>query len=287
MWCWMNGDLLRQEELKISPFDHGFLYGVGFFETFRTYNGQVLLFREHMKRLSAALLEYRITMPYSEAEIFQAVKKLTEKHGGEDGYFRLNVSAGNHEIGLAPSAYPTPNAILFRKDLPKVERGTEKTAVWLETRRNQPESSIRHKSHNFLNNVRGRMEVSSLRDTEGIFVTHSGHVAEGITSNVFWIKDETLYTPTIETGILPGTTRALICRLALANGIQVKEGFYSKEDVEAADELFVTNAVQEIVPISKLENTNFPGNTGEFYQNIHKAYIKAISELKEGTNEWN
>jgi 4-amino-4-deoxychorismate lyase len=221
MWCWMNGELLRQEELKISPLDHGFLYGVGFFETFRTYNGRVLLFTEHMERLGTALSEYRIAMPYSETEIIQAVKRLTEKSGGEDGYFRLNVSAGVHEIGLAPSAYPTPNVILFRKDLPIVKRGTEKTAIWLETRRNQPESSIRHKSHNFLNNVHGRMELSSMRDTEGIFINHSGHVAEGITSNVFWVKDRILYTPAIETGILPGTTRSFVCQLANANGIRI------------------------------------------------------------------
>ena len=99
----MNGEYVRAEDLKISPFDHGFLYGVGFFETFRTYAGKVFLFQEHMDRLDMALGEYRIMMPYEEGEILAAVSKLNDAAGGEDGYFRLNVSAGVHDIGLAPS----------------------------------------------------------------------------------------------------------------------------------------------------------------------------------------
>ena len=142
------------------------------------------------------------------------MRKLNDSAGGEDGYFRLNVSAGVHDIGLAPSSYQSPNVILFRKDLPAIRSGTEKSGVWLETPRNRPESAVRHKSHNFLNNVRGRLELPSLRDHEGLFVTEEGFVAEGVTSNVFWMKGGELFTPAIETGIFPGTTRAFVMELA-------------------------------------------------------------------------
>ncbi|MFJ7936830.1 aminodeoxychorismate lyase [Sporosarcina sp. NPDC096371] len=282
MWCWMNGEFLRAEELKISPFDHGFLYGAGFFETFRTYDGDVLLFEEHMDRLQAALLEYRITMPYADAEILSAVQGLNEKSGNADGYFRLNVSAGVHDIGLAPSAYTTPNVILFRKELAPTVRGTEKRAVWLDTPRNLPESSVRHKSHNFLNNVRGRLELPSLKDLEGLFMTKDGFVAEGVTSNVFWMKDDELFTPAIETGILPGTTRAFIIDLAKLAGFVVNEGCYGKEHVDGADEVFVTNAVQELVPLVAIGDFSLPGASGIYYQKFHELYIQAIENMKEG-----
>ena len=131
MSCWMNGEYMRSEDIKISPFDHGFLYGAGFFETFRTYNGHVFLFEEHMDRLNSALTEYRIEMPYEGEEILAAVKQLNNADGGADGYFRLNVSAGVHDIGLAPSTYRTPNVILFRKELAAVIRGAKKAGVWL------------------------------------------------------------------------------------------------------------------------------------------------------------
>ncbi|MCZ2260594.1 aminodeoxychorismate lyase [Sporosarcina sp. G11-34] len=282
MWCWMNDEYIRDEDLKISPYDHGFLYGVGFFETFRTYAGNVLLFKEHMDRLNEALAEYRIAMPYNEEEILAVVRKLDDLSGNADGYFRLNVSAGVQDIGLAPSSYATPNVILFRKALPQSTRGAEKEAVWLETPRNRPESAVRHKSHNFLNNVRGRLELPSLKDTEGIFVTEEGFVAEGVTSNIFWVKDGSLYTPDIATGILPGTTRAFVMKLAEQVKIDVQEGFYLKSDIENADELFVTNAVQEVVPIHRVGNRVFPGNSGIYYNRLHDLYVRAISEMKEG-----
>lgn len=282
MWCWMNGEFMRAEDLRISPFDHGFLYGAGFFETFRTYDGKVLLFDEHMARLHTALAEYRIAMPYTKAAILSAVQALDEKSGNADGYFRLNVSAGVHDIGLAPSSYATPTIILFRKSLAPTVRGAEKKAVWLDTPRNLPESSVRHKSHNFLNNVRGRLELPSLKELEGLFVTHEGFVAEGVTSNVFWLKGGELFTPAIETGILPGTTRAFVIELAKSVGLVVHEGLYGKEHVEHADEVFVTNAVQELVPLVAIGNRWLLGASGVYYQQLHELYRVAIEEMKEG-----
>ena len=285
MWCWMNGEYMCAEDMKISPFDHGFLYGAGFFETFRTYSGHAWLFERHMERLRTALAEYRIAMPYEDADILAAVQRLDMLNGGEDGYFRLNVSAGVHDIGLAPSAYIAPNVILFRKELAQTVHGTEKKAVWLETPRNRPESVVRHKSHNFLNNVRGRLELPSLKELEGLFLTEEGYVAEGVTSNVFWMNEGTLFTPSIETGILPGTTRAFVIELARSLGIDVCEGFYGKADAEGADELFVTNAVQEIVPLSEIEGIPLPGASGVYYQKLHAAYSQKIKVKKEGCSD--
>ncbi len=284
MKCWMNGAYIEANEIKISPFDHGFLYGVGFFETFRTYQGQVFLFNEHMARLRTALKEYRITFEYADEIIHSVVRKLDELAGSEDGYFRLNVSAGVHGIGLAPSEYQSPNVILFRKDLIATARGTEKTGVWLETPRNGAESLIRHKSQGYLNNVRGRLELTSLRETEGLFLTADGFVAEGITSNVFWVKGDTLYTPSLDTGIVPGTTRKFVMGIAQTAGLNICEVMQRRGNVESAEEVFVTNAVQEIVPLSSIGDNTLPGNAGIHYKKIHELYVQSIEQLKVGKN---
>ena len=96
------------------------------------------------------------------------------------------------------------------------------------------------------------------------------------------MKDGVLFTPAIETGILPGTTRAFIIELARAAGIAVHEGFYGKEHVECADEVFVTNAVQELVPLSAIEEILLPGASGVYYKKLHELYIQAIEDMKEG-----
>ena len=278
MEAWKDGQLYKASELTVSAYDHGFLYGLGFFETFRTYNGKVFLWDEHWLRLSEALADFRITIPYNKQDILEAVHVLTEANNGEDGYFRLNVSAGVHDIGLQPSDYQQPTVILFRKPLTPMIRGKEKSAVWLKTVRNTPESDIRHKSHHFANNVQARFELDSLAEQEGIFVNTSGFVAEGITSNVFWVKGGKLYTPSVETGILNGTTRKWILKNSTSD---IEEGFYTKTHLESAEEVFITNAVQELVPIKSIEGKQFLGNLGPVYKELHKQYVACIKGKKE------
>lgn len=275
MLCWMNGEYIEEQELKISPFDHGFLYGLGFFETFRTYEGKAVYLHEHFSRLLEALKEYRIHFPYTLQNIEEVIRKLNAQDGKE-GYFRLNVSAGVHPIGLAPTEYPAPNVILFRKELPKMVRGTEKEAVWLKTQRNSPEQQVRHKGHHYGNNVRARFELPSLAAQEGFFTDVRGVVAEGITSNIFWVKDDILYTPATALGILPGVTRKIVLNLAKEQGILTREGSFLMWELEQATECFITTAVQELVPISRIGSTRFAGSEGRLYKKLHQAYLQKI-----------
>ncbi|ARK24981.1 4-amino-4-deoxychorismate lyase [Sporosarcina sp. P37] len=281
MICWMNGVQQEADSLRISPFDHGFLYGLGFFETFRTYEGKVFLYESHMIRLRSALADYRIEMPYTDEEILAAVYSLYQENGGEDGYYRLNVSAGVHDIGLAPAQYEQPTVLIFQKPLHLPPVHTEKDGVWLKTVRNEPESAVRHKSHQYANNVKGRLELASLKETEGFFVTSEGYVAEGITSNIFWAAEGQLYTPSLETGILPGTTRAFVIETAAELGLTVTEGLYMPNELESAEELFITNAVQELVPIRQVGEKIFSGKEGSVYRQLHAGYQQAVNRMKE------
>lgn len=278
MQCWFNGNYVAAEELRISPFDHGFLYGLGFFETLRTYNGKVLFWEAHMERLQAALTQFHIHLPYAKQDLLAVIEQLNIAAGGKDGYFRLNVSAGEHSIGLQPREYTQPNVIVFRKELPDAPRGKEKTARWLEVRRNTPEGALRVKSHHYGNNVLGRFEMSSLAMQEGFFLTEEGYVAEGVTSNIFWVKNDILYTPSLEAGILSGITRAWVIEHAQSVGIEIREGLFTKNDVEQGSECFITNSVQELVPICKLEDIQLLGNKGPIYLRLHEAFIKEVEQ---------
>lgn len=275
MQCWMNGKFVDSSELMISPFDHGFLYGLGFFETFRTYGGRVPFFKEHYARLQQTLASYRISLPYSEEQLLQIVDNL-QATTTEDGYFRLNVSAGVHDIGLQPSHYEEPTVIVFRKPLMERPRGQEKELRWLRTVRNTAEGDVRVKSHHYGNNVLARFEMPNLADYEGVFCTANGHIAEGITSNIFWVKNDILYTPSLDTGILNGITRQQVLQLASKLRIDVQEGLYEKEVLLAADECFCTNAVQELVPISHIAYKKFAGREGAMYKRLHAAYLALL-----------
>ena len=110
---------------------------------------------------------------------------------------------------------------------------------------------------------------------KGFFLTAEGFIAEGITSNIFWSTNGKVYTPSLETGILAGTTREWVMKSSL---FEIEEGFFKKEVLEKADEVFITNAIQEIIPIKQLGSIQFLGNRGPVYKTLHDAYKRCIQQ---------
>ncbi|TFE01942.1 aminodeoxychorismate lyase [Jeotgalibacillus sp. R-1-5s-1] len=282
MKLYLNGQIVEEKDAVISPFDHGFLYGMGVFETFRTYDGHPFLLGDHLERLNTSLKDMNIDYEMRFEQTCEIIRRLLEANGGEDGYFRLNISAGERGIGLDPSPYAEPTVMLLQKPVPPVL--ASKTGQWLKLRRNTPETATRLKSHHYLNNLAARREISS-PSIEGLFLTEGGFAAEGITSNLFWVKKDTLFTPAVETGILPGVTRKLVMRLALLKGLRVEEGFFKAEEVEQADEVFVTNSIQELIPLTKLGAATFNGqhisrSLKSLYEQAVKDRLNAVNEVK-------
>ncbi|MFA9559810.1 aminodeoxychorismate lyase [Evansella sp. AB-rgal1] len=272
MYIYVNGSILDSTEATISPFDHGYLYGLGLFETFRTYHGHPFLLDDHFHRLYESANELGIVLPpYERGKIVGIIQNLLRKNNLEDGYFRWNVSAGEREIGLSTDLYESPTTIAFVKGLPQ-SFSSEKEAIILAQRRNTPEGSSRLKSHHYLNNIIGKREVGMNPSLEGIFLSEHGHVSEGVVSNIFWYKKSTLYTPSMESGALNGITRQFIISLAKKLDLKVEVGLYEQTELEDAEEVFVSNSIQELVSIQKLAGYSYPGSKGMLFTKLKKEY---------------
>ncbi len=272
MFIYLNGQFVKKEEARISPFDHGFLYGMGLFETFRVYDGHPFLLDDHLERLNRGLAELSIMHCFKRGETYTILQDLLKINNLTNAYIRLNVSAGLGDVGLQVEPYNEPNTLIFPKPLPPAGDITEKKAILLKQRRNSPEGNERIKSHHFMNNILAKREIGHAADVEGIFLTKDGYLAEGVVSNLFWIKGNVLYTPAVNTGILNGITRQFVIQLAKKKNLSVEEGLYSIEDALKADEIFVTNSIQEIVPITSFEGNKLPGKKGRFVQEFHLEY---------------
>lgn len=279
MFIYLNGEIIPKEQAQISPFDHGFLYGLGVFETFRIYNGHPFLLDDHLERLNNSLRTLLIKKEFNRSETVELLQSLSKANGWEHSYIRFNVSAGNGEIGLQTAAYEKPNVIVFQKPLPPPDGLAEKQGKWLTTRRNSPELNERLKSHHYLNNIAGKREAGNDGSIEGIFLNEAGKVAEGVVSNIFWIKENTLYTPAVETGILNGVTRRYVMHIAEKAGMTVNEGFFHPEEVEAADEAFFTNSIQEVTAVSQIGNQAFPGKHGAWTNKLFSCYASERETL--------
>ncbi len=255
----MNGSVLPVEQAKLSVFDHGYMYGLGIFETFRIYDGHPFLLDDHFRRLKEGLLQLGIQWSMEKEAVYTVLEQLLKENKLHDAYVRWNVSAGVEDLGLYTGIYEKPTTVVYMKSLPS-SMAQHKKAQILDIRRNTPEGSFRLKSHHYLNNVLAKREIGDNVNVEGIFLSQDGYVAEGIVSNVFWVKGGTVYTPSLETGILNGVTRQFILKLLQKEGISYVEGLFNQQALLEADEAFVTNSIQEVLSLTSCNHIEFPTN---------------------------
>ncbi|KKI91574.1 4-amino-4-deoxychorismate lyase [Bacillus sp. SA1-12] len=280
MYIYSQSQFIKDTEATISPFDHGFLYGLGAFETFRVYKGFPFLLHDHLKRLQHALNDLGISYKVDADEVFEILQKLLQLNHleNEDVTVRLNISAGIGEVGKLLQPYDQPTVLCFLRKAPPIE-SIEKHASILKLRRNTPEGTERRKSHHYLNNILGKRELRNSPDVEGIFLTERGYVAEGIVSNIFWVKDQVVYTPSIDTGILNGITRQFVIKCLENLGVKIVEGYYLKKDMLDANEVFITNSSQEVVPIKMVDGHLFLGKGGTVVQKLTELYRSYRTKL--------
>ncbi|USB33331.1 aminotransferase class IV [Paenibacillus sp. YPG26] len=259
----IGGTIVPADKAVISVMDHGFMYGLGLFETFRTYNGVPSLLLRHLDRLTQGCESlgfhyqpdiYKLKNHISE---LLAVSNLTE------AYIRYTLTAGEGGLGLPTGDYESPQEIIYVKPLPEppVSLYTQGRPLrLLNTRRNTPEGPVRLKSLHYMNNILAKRELAGCLNpgsgpVEGLLLTAEGYISEGIVSNLFFVKDGRLYTPAIQTGILPGITRGCVLEAAGELGLTCEEGLYTWEQLLEADEIFTTNSIQELVPVNALYDT--------------------------------
>lgn len=274
----VNGVPTPAAEAVISVMDHGFMYGIGLFETFRTYGGRPFLPERHMERLreGCEALGIRLGLAFGASgtgRIREQIAELLQLNGLTEGYIRITVTAGEGPLGLPAGDYGEPATIIYVKPLPELPAMLYSAGkpLWrLETRRNTPEGEVRFKSLHYMNNILAKRELTRLEreagdfaprnasSGEGLLLTAESWLAEGIVSNLFFVQNGKLCTPDIGTGILPGITRAVVLELAAECGLEREEGYYAWDRLLEAEEVFVTNSIQEIVPVTELVSPGTP-----------------------------
>lgn len=285
----IDGQLTNSEQAVISVYDHGFLYGIGLFETFRTYGGKPWLLQRHARRLAQGCRALGIAYAPDLDRMADAIAALLKASGLTDAYIRWSVSAGAGAVGLPAGDYERPREIVYAKPLAPDAPHTRasKTLRLLRLRRSSPEGDVRLKSFHYMNNILAKRELlagGAAVGTEGVFLNADGHVVEGLVSNVFWVKDGVLYAPSLEAGPLPGITAEFVRELAAGSGgITTIQGLFTPDHLANADELFVTNSIQEIVPAAALEDRD--GNVlaswpepGEWTRRLMEEYRLAAEE---------
>lgn len=258
----LNGKFIAQDKAKISVIDPGFLYSWGLFETMRSYNNKIVYFDKHLKRIKNSCSFITLKFSYSLRELKKIIKKAVKINGFRDAYLRLT---------LWKSEDGTNILIIVKKYNPctlrKYKQGFH--ACIYPLRQNVNSFLTRLKTTNHLSYQLASLYAKKRRFEEALILNNRGYIAEGSRSNIFWVKNNALFTPRLECGCLDGITRQVIFDLAKKYNIKVYEGNFIVQDLYKADEAFLTNSLIGVMPLTSLEKKtiglNKCGKTTQFF----------------------
>ena len=283
----VDGDLVPEDEATVSVRDRGFMYGDAAFETLRVYGGAPFAWEAHHDRLhhTAETLGFADAVP---DDLRERVDETLAANDLTDAYVKLSVSRGVQPGKLTPGSDVDPTVVVICRPLPR--GGRDGGRVWdgpaevqtVRTRR-VPDDAVPAdiKSHNYLNSILGRLELRRsavdgdpadeclLRDTDG-------NVAEGATSNVFFVTENGLRTPGEQLDLLPGVTRDVVVELAREESFPVETGTYSLDALRSADEAFLTNSTWEIRPIATVDGIDI--GAGPMTKLLQRLYDERVEK---------
>jgi len=269
-YVWLNSKIVPVRSACIDFDDEGVLYGQGLFETMRVYHGVVFLLEEHLKRLvrCCPVLGIAVKKPRI---LHRAVTETIHHNKIKDGALRLSVWKKKSGIGMCAfiKQHTFCPSTAYRKGF--------RAHLCTQLRQNEFSPLSRVKSLNYY------LQRSALRQAqrhgadEAILVNTAGDVCEGARSNIFIVKKDRVITPLLMSGCLAGITRATLLKICRAARIPIRQQKCSPRMLQQADELFCTNSLLEIMPITRLGNhrigTGFQGSITSFLHERYKALV--------------
>jgi 4-amino-4-deoxychorismate lyase len=228
--------------------DDALLRGRAAFETLRVYGGRPFRLEDHLARLAASSERIGLDLPDLD-ELRSLADDALDAAGAPDAVLRL-LWTGGPEDGR-----PVPLALVSAlPDWIEAARARGQRAISLLGVRAQAAWLLGGvKSTSYAVNMAAEAEARRRGADDAVFVDLDGIVLEGPVTNWWWRRGRTLYTPSLELGILAGVTRAAVRDVAGELGLEVREGAYTLEDVAVAEEAFTSSSVRELLPVVELD----------------------------------
>ncbi len=297
---YINGRLLTRSEARLSPFDHGFLYGYGLFETMRSYGGCIFRLDRHLARLRSSLRSLclpddiitALDLATKKQSLEAACHSTLEANKLKDARIRLTVTAGEGEMTPDPDTCREPTVLVTARHLvpqPAASYESGYTAMLSSLRRNSQSPLSRIKSTCYVENILARMEAKDAECDEAILLNERGDIAEGAMTNVFMVRESpsleasdrvtVLITASIDSGVLPGITREAVLEIARALHIEIQERQVELTELVGAEEAFLTNSILELMPLTRFEGKPVAtGKPGPVTEALHAAYKELVKE---------
>ena len=243
----------------LDPLDLALVRGDAVFEALRVYAGRPFRLREHLDRLATSAAAVELPLPGGLEEL--ALRAVAEAGGG-DAVLRLICTRGpddregSGDGGPAAFAICTDIPASFEEDR---RRGLRLVLLTTATdpllKAASPWLLAGIKTISYATNMAAQRTARAAGADDAVLVGLGGELLEAPTANLWWRSGHTLFTPSLDLGILAGITRAVLGELAPALGLKVLEGVYTAEDLAAADEAFLSSSTREVMPVVEVDGT--------------------------------
>lgn len=276
----LNNKFLNLSEAKISPLDRGFIFADGVYELIPFFQDKAFLLDKHLLRLNKNLSEMKIENIYSNDEWRSYINKLISYYDYTNFYVYIQVSRGapkHEEEVLRQHHYYNemePTIFMYVSEInllpeDKIRKGF--SCVTLDDLR---WGMCNIKSISLAYNALAKNYAKEREAFETVFVK-KGIITEGSSSNIFIVKDNVFYTPQLNNYVLPGITRGYVIEEIKNLDYQIQEIDISIDMLEKADEAFLTNSTQFLVPISSLNKKIIgSGQAGKYSCELYEKFKK-------------
>ena len=293
-FIWKNGEFENWDDSSVHILSHTLHYGTGVFEGVRAYkteNGPAIFrLSEHTSRLFDAASKINIKIPFSKDELNIIQCNILNQNNLNEGYIRPIVYLGNEGLGLrakdlsvnvAVAAWEWPS---YMDPIAK-----EEGISVIKSSYKQYENPL-HSGNKiigtYFSNTMALHEALDKGADEAIMMDMNGFISEGSGENVFIVKDEVVFTPTID-HCLNGITRQSVIQMAKDLSIEVHEKDLRYEDLKNADEAFFTGTAVEITPITKLDQSSInDGKRGPITKILQDSFMNIVSGQNLKYSNW-
>ncbi len=292
---WMDGKFVNWDDAKIHVLTHSLHYGLALFEGIRCYETEegpaVFRLKEHVERLFKSAHIFTLKIPFTETEIYDAIKETIRINKINSCYIRPIVFIGYGSMGVYPKNNPIQVAIAVWSWGAYLGKDAIKNGIRVKTSsfiRNHVNSSMsRGKvAGYYVNGQLAKIEAVSCGFDEAILLDTEGYVSEGSGENIFMVRKGILKTTPL-TSILEGVTRDTVINIAKDLGIEVREERFTRDELYISDEVFFTGTAAEITPIREIDGRVIgSGSCGSVTGKIQNLFFDIVKGKSPKYKHW-
>jgi branched-chain amino acid aminotransferase len=267
-YCILNGHLISVYEPSVSFANRAFRYGDSLFESIRVCNNQVMFLRDHVTRLKLGMTVLRMNLPaeFNADNIHEFIVNLL-KHNVHAPHARVRLTVFRNEGGYYT---PETNDISFLIESEELEQGyvLNQKGLWVDMYADIKKSINKLaniKTGNALMYVMAGIAKQSMKLDDCFIVNENGTICESINSNIFIVKNGTLYTAPLSEGCVAGVMRKQVMHLATENKILTFESAITAYTLMNGDEVFLTNAIQGIQWVGQYKDKFYTNKMAQFF----------------------